>query len=216
MDFQNNDIRISQSIVIGIRLTMLYFDFFCIYSSYDSIKKDRVFMHYSATIFAVSLSILNSIRYEYNYWNSAYGRNFLTKENYIVWKSQNLKNIKYFIGTIEYILKITFFYYSFPIQNLSPYSISILLLQLNIGLFIIFVKLCIIYFIYWISKTLYNNWKNPKKYKKINDECSICIQINDNYWIKTICNHEFHFDCLKEWRKYSMICPYCRYFLESI
>ena len=214
MVFQNNDIRISQSIVIGIRLIMFLFDIFCVYSSYDSIEKDGVFMHYSATIFAVFLSILNSIRYENNYWNSAYGRNFLTKENYTVWKRQNSKNIKYFIGTIEYILKITFFYHSFPIQNLSPYSISILLLQLNIGLFIIFVKLCIIYFIYWISKTLYNNWKNPRKYKKINNECSICMQENEKYWIKTICNHEFHYDCLKEWHKYSMICPYCRYFLE--
>ena len=96
MYFQNNDIRISQSIVIGIRLTMFFFDIFCVYSSYDSIEKDGVFMHYSATIFAVFLSILNSIRYEYNYWNSAYGI------NYTVWKRQNSKNIKYFIGTIEY------------------------------------------------------------------------------------------------------------------
>ena len=93
MDFQNNDIRISQSIVIGIRLIMFIFDIFCVYSSYDSIKKDGVFLHYSATIFAVFLSILNSIRYEYNYWNSAYGRNFLTKENYIVWKRQKSKNL---------------------------------------------------------------------------------------------------------------------------
>ncbi len=216
MDFQNNDIRISQSIVIGIRLTMLYFDFFCIYSSYDSIKKDRVFMHYSATIFAVSLSILNSICYEYSYWKSAYRRNFLTNQNYIVWKSKNSKTLKYLFEIIEYILKITFFYHSFPIRDLRPYTISILLLQLNIGLFIIFMKLYIIYLIYWTGKTLYNNWKYPKKYKKINDECAICMEINDKYWIKTICKHEFHYDCLKEWHKYTMICPYCRYFLESI
>lgn len=210
MYFQNNDIRISQSIVIGIRLTMFLFDIFCVYSSYDSIEKDEVFMHYSATIFAVFLSILNSIRYEYNYWNSAYGR------NYTVWKRQKSKKIMYFIGTIEYTLKITFFYHSFPIRNLSPYSISILLLHLNIGIFIIFVKLCIIYFIYWICKTLYNNWKKPIKYININKECPICMQTNNKYWIKTICKHEFHYDCLKEWHQYRMICPYCRYFLESI
>jgi hypothetical protein len=216
MDLQNNDSRISQSIVIGIRLSMLYFDFFCIYSSYDYIKKDRVFMHYSATIFAVSLSIFNSIRYEYKYSRFYIIKNILTIEDYIRWKHQNSKNLTYFFGTIEYILKITFFYHSFPVRDLSPYSISILLLQLNIGLFIIFVKLCIIYFIYWTGKTLYNNWKYPKKYKKINDECAICMEINDNYWVKTICNHEFHYDCLKEWQQYSTICPYCRYFLESI
>jgi hypothetical protein len=216
MVFQNNYSRISQSIVIGIRLTMLLFDIFCVYSSYDSIEKDGIFMHYSATIFAVFLSILNSIRYEYNYLNSAYGRYFLTKKKYTVWKRQNSKNLTYFLGAIEYILKITFFYHSFPVRDLKPYSISILLLQLNIGLFIIFVKLCIIYFVYWIIKTLYNNWKYPKKYKKINDECAICMEINDNYWVKTICKHEFHYDCLKEWHKYTRICPYCRYFLESI
>ena len=43
MDLQNNDSRISQLIVIGIRLTMLFFDFFCVHSSYDSIEKDGVF-----------------------------------------------------------------------------------------------------------------------------------------------------------------------------
>ena len=205
MDYQNNDTRISQSIIIGIRLIMLFFDFFCVHSSYDSIKKDSVFMHYSATIFAVSLSILNSIHYEYQH-----------SRFYIRCKHQNSNMLKYYFGTIEYILKITFFYHSFPIRDLSLYSISILLLHLNIGVFIIFLKLCIIYFIYWIAKILYDKWIYPKKYKKVDKECPICMQTNDNYWTKTICKHEFHYDCLKEWHQYSMICPYCRYFLESI
>jgi hypothetical protein len=212
MDLQNNDSRISQSIVIGIRLTMLVFDFFCVHSSYDSIEKDGIFMHYSATIFAVSLSILNSIRHEYKYSRFYIIKNIFT----IRWKRQNSKNLMYFLGAIEYTLKITFFYHSFPVRNLSPYSISILLLHLNIVVFIIFMKLYIIYFIYWISKILYNNWKYPKKYKKIYKECPICLQTNDKYWTKTICKHEFHYDCLKEWNQYSKICPYCRYFLESI
>ena len=216
MDLQNNDTRISQSIIIGIRLTMLFFDFFCVHSSYDSIEKDWIFMHYSATIFTVSLSILNSIRHEYKYSRFYIIKNILTIEDYIRWKRQNSKNLMYFLGAIEYTLKITFFYHSFPIRNLKPYSISILLLHLNIGVFIIFMKLCIIYFIYWIAKILYNNWKNPKIYKKIDKECPICMQINDKYWTKTICKHEFHYDCLKEWHQYSKICPYCRYFLESI
>jgi hypothetical protein len=216
MDLQNNDTRISQSIIIGIRLTMLFFDFFCVHSSYDSIEKDWIFMHYSATIFTVSLSILNSIRHEYKYSRFYIIKNILTIEDYIRWKRQNSKNLMYFLGAIEYTLKITFFYHSFPIRNLKPYSISILLLHLNIGVFIIFMKLCIIYFIYWIAKILYNNWKNPKIYKKRDKECPICMQINDKYWTKTICKHEFHYDCLKKWNQYSKICPYCRYFIESI
>jgi hypothetical protein len=216
MDYQNNDTRISQSIVIGIRLMMIFFDFYCIYSSNVSIQKDGIFMHYLATIFAIFFSILNSIRYEYKYWRSYKVKNLLTVEDYITWKHQNSKNLKYFFGTIEYILKITFFYHSFPIRDLSLYSISILLLQLNIGLFILFTKISIVYFIYWIARISYNKWKNPRKYKKINEECSICMQINDKYWIKTICNHEFHFDCLRDWMKYNRICPYCRFFLESL
>ena len=173
MDLQNNDSRISQSIVIGIRFTMLLFDFFCVYSSYDSIEKDGVFLHYSATIFAISLSILNSIRYEYKY-----SRFYIIKNIFTRWKHQNSKNLMYFLGAIEYILKITFFYHSFPIRDFSPYSISILLLHLNIGVFIIFVKLCIIYFIYWIAKTLYNIWKYPKKYKKqVKNAQFVCKQM---------------------------------------
>ena len=33
---------------------------------------------------------------------------------------------------------------------------------------------------------------------------------DDKYWIKTICNHEFHFDCVKEWKVVSETCPICR------
>jgi len=205
-----------ESIIIGIRLTMLLFDFFCVHSSYDSIEKDGVFMHYSATIFAIFLSVLNSVYYEYNYWKAYFGKNLITIENYIIWRQKKSNILKYYFGTIEYILKITFFYHSFPIRDFSPYSISILLLHLNIGVFIIFVKLCIIYFIYWIIKILYDKWIYPKKYKKVDQECLICMQTNDKYWTKTICKHEFHYDCLKEWHQYNMICPYCRYFLGSI
>ena len=135
-------------------------------------------MHYSVTIFAVSLSILNSIHYEYQHSRFYIIKNIFTIQDYIRWKRKNLKTLKYYFGTIEYILKITFFYHSFPIRDFSPYSISILLLHLNIGVFIIFVKLCIIYFIYWIAKTLYNIWKYPKKYKKqVKNAQFVCKQM---------------------------------------
>jgi len=214
MDFLIDDRRVFQRTTIGIRLFMFIFDIFCIISSYNSIEKDGIFIHYCSTIAAVFFSILNSIRFEYNYWE-AYGRSFLTLQDYKIWKQQNLKNLKYIFGTIEYIFKITFFYHSFPIKDLRLYSISILLLQLNIGLFIIFVKLCIIYWIYLAGMILYNLIKNPKKFKqKINKECSICCDINTKYWIKTMCNHEFHDDCLKKWKVISMTCPICRNMIE--
>jgi hypothetical protein len=72
-------------------------------------------------------------------------------------------------------------------------------------------KLYILYLIYSATISLYNYVKKNKKYKPpINKECPICLDINDKYWIKTICNHEFHFDCIKEWKVVSETCPICR------
>jgi SUMO ligase MMS21 Smc5/6 complex component len=42
------------------------------------------------------------------------------------------------------------------------------------------------------------------------NECSICLEVNNNQIIKTACNHEFHEKCLFEWMKISMTCPICR------
>ena len=214
MDFLIDERRKFQITTIGIRLFMFLFDIYCVVSSYDSIEKDDLFYHYCSTIAAVFFSIFNSIRYEYIYWE-AYGRSFLSQQDYKNWKRQNLNHLKYFFGTIEYIYKITFFYHSFPIRDFSLYSISILLLQLNIGLFIIFIKLAIIYFMYSAGMILYNMVIKPRKFKpSINKECSICWDINDKYWIKTICNHDFHDDCIKKWKVISMTCPICRYVIE--
>ena len=41
-------------------------------------------------------------------------------------------------------------------------------------------------------------------------DCSICLEaLNDNN-IRTICNHEFHRDCLRKWELKNSTCPLCR------
>jgi hypothetical protein len=46
------------------------------------------------------------------------------------------------------------------------------------------------------------------------DICAICLN-NNGTFIKTVCNHEFHKDCLNEWIKYKENCPICRQNLEN-
>lgn len=84
-----------QRTTIGIRLFMFIFDIYCVVSLYDSIEKDDIFYHYCSTIAAVFFSILNSIRYEYIYWE-AYGRSFLTQQDYKNWKKTKFKPLKIF------------------------------------------------------------------------------------------------------------------------
>lgn len=45
-------------------------------------------------------------------------------------------------------------------------------------------------------------------------ECPICLAISNNF-IKTICDHAFHTDCLNEWKKINQSCPLCRKDLVS-
>ena len=46
------------------------------------------------------------------------------------------------------------------------------------------------------------------------DICAICLN-NNGTFIKTVCNHEFHENCLNEWIKYKENTPICRQNLEN-
>lgn len=49
------------------------------------------------------------------------------------------------------------------------------------------------------------------------DICSICIEpieVGDIITI-TLCEHQYHNTCIRQWLKYSMICPLCRRDLEK-
>ncbi len=47
-------------------------------------------------------------------------------------------------------------------------------------------------------------------FKAEKDECSICLEGETN--CITVCQHYFHFDCLKEWTKHKTFCPNCKAF----
>lgn len=60
---------------------------------------------------------------------------------------------------------------------------------------------------YWTYGEILNNIR----YTKINtnDECSICLE-NKNYMILTKCKHTFCYECIIQWKKFNIFCPYCR------
>lgn len=41
-------------------------------------------------------------------------------------------------------------------------------------------------------------------------ECCICLDKNNNEWIRTQCNHEFHKTCINNWYNTVNTCPVCR------
>jgi hypothetical protein len=42
-------------------------------------------------------------------------------------------------------------------------------------------------------------------------ECCICLDKNNNEWIRTQCSHEFHKICITNWYKTNKTCPVCRH-----
>jgi hypothetical protein len=43
-----------------------------------------------------------------------------------------------------------------------------------------------------------------------NEECCICLCINNGPWVRLDCNHLIHYDCIKLWLDKSNTCPLCR------
>jgi hypothetical protein len=43
-----------------------------------------------------------------------------------------------------------------------------------------------------------------------NEECCICLCINNGDWARLDCNHRIHYDCIKLWLNKSNTCPLCR------
>jgi hypothetical protein len=43
------------------------------------------------------------------------------------------------------------------------------------------------------------------------DDCSICLTNESGRWVKTPCNHEFHYHCLRNQSDTSIKCPICHF-----
>ena len=144
----------------------------------------------------------------------------------------------FFFVVIENICKTTFLFHSFPMEYSNLYTISILIIQISTILFLIMLVISILYFICIVisnksrrsiiptdttdttdttdqSVTIHKNHINLTSdtivtIQKSLNECSICLEVNNNQIIKTDCNHEFHEKCFFEWMKNSATCPICR------
>jgi DNA-directed RNA polymerase subunit RPC12/RpoP len=59
---------------------------------------------------------------------------------------------------------------------------------------------------------------NQHNYMLLEDECSICLDTNNEEINYTCiqCNKPFHKTCLSEWLEYTPNCPTCRYSLIEI
>jgi hypothetical protein len=194
---------------IGTRCISLLLDIFSVIYSYDQIEIDGVFIHYCITLSIIFLSIMNMIRIEYIYCNNS-------EEENNSWKKENFTNTNYFFVVIENICKISFLFHTFPMEYNNLYTISILLIQISTILFLFMLVLSILYFFCVVLKNQPKRSIHPTDANVTNvivhilNECSICLEINNNKIIKTDCNHEFHEKCLFEWIKISMTCPICR------
>jgi len=91
------------------------------------------------------------------------------------------------------------------------------LMQLLSILIIFIIVIYIFFFIGMIFSFLFDIIKTSKnkeiiiiKFNNPNEECSICLDINNKVWIKTYCNHCYHEECFNEWIKINKSCPICR------
>lgn len=49
----------------------------------------------------------------------------------------------------------------------------------------------------------------PRSDDSNSETCIICIKSLDNKYTLS-CNHSFHEECIKQWKKYNKSCPVCR------
>jgi len=225
---QNNQLildkkRICYKISLFLNIIFLFFNVFSIFICLEYIEKNRLFYHYCITLFTIFLSTSNDTYYEYIYYKN-YGRIFNSIIEYEVWKKQNKNYAKYILRCIEYICLFTFLFHSLPIElnmqennSANLYKINIFLLQLLTIIIMITMALFIIFFVCMIFSYPILLKKKSTIVKetiveidKKNEECSICLDINDKIWIKTRCNHIYHNECITEWLQISKSCPICR------
>jgi len=50
----------------------------------------------------------------------------------------------------------------------------------------------------------------PYIHQPDDDECSICMTLDNNAWVKTPCLHVYHESCIQTWMTYNLTCPICR------
>ena len=66
---------------------------------------------------------------------------------------------------------------------------------------------------YYYNVMLKNKLEPPKKFETI--ECGICLDNMENKSVLLPCGHKFHKECIDEWKKSSLLCPYCNALMDG-
>jgi len=241
MEFTYNENRICKKRIIFTRIILLLFNLFSIYYDYDNIKKDIFFTYYLLTLLSTFLSLSNNLRYEYVHYKIlghifASHEEFLRWKN-----KQKLKNITYVLIVSEQSMHIYFVIKTitkFEMEtNQILYSISYLIIYsytiLTIVVITSIIIFCCVFNIFISFSSLFQNYNpntntNNERDAVLNNlntintldiviyiddkkECCICLDKNNNEWIRTQCSHEFHKICITNWYKTNKTCPVCRH-----
>lgn len=171
-------------------------------------------------ILFMTLSMINSFRYEYSHYKR-YNTIFSSIDEYKIWKNKLYPKSRILFSFIEGIIKIIFFIHIFPpkfdVRNLCEIGDTFFKIHiLALFMIYIFILIFIICFLWAIHCNDYPNRHIifPKILRIINnqnEECCICLDIgNINNWAILPCGHKFHYSCILLWMRTNQTCPVCR------
>ena len=174
----------------------------------------------------MSLSMINSFRYEYAHYKK-YRTIFPSINDFIIWKKNLYPKSRIFFSSIEAIIKILFFIKTFPprfyFNNLCEIGDTFLKIHI-LALFIIYIiigvfSMCLLWTIHCYDSSYHESdiqraeitLPIPILIINQNEECCICLD-NDNIllWIILPCGHKFHQQCILTWLRNNHTCPICR------
>lgn len=153
-----------------------------------------------------------------------YGRIFHSREAFSFWKNT------FFASNFKTVLRILFYVSNIiNIIALSKNDFRVDNSNLCVNVFLFFfiseTMLVIVIFLIYLSIMLcHRTYHHPQPIieapqividlqtvtQPIDSECSICLDQNEEEWVKTKCEHKFHKKCIEEWYKIKDKCPICR------
>jgi len=179
---------------------------------------------YIGIVVAMFLSMINSVRYEYEHFKR-YGTTFSSVNEYVIWKKEIWPKSRVFFATIELSIKTAYFIQTFPpifnYRNLCEIGESMLKIHILFlfALYIIFGIFSI--FILWIVFFLPISTRHHEPVSLLipmilntnqNEECCICLDMDNTLaWSILPCGHKFHWQCVSIWINSNQTCPVCRY-----
>ena len=192
----------------------------CLDTKYDKI------IYYFCLLLSICATLLFTARYEYILFKNN-GRVFASIEEFIEWKNQKKKQLMIqYLNGLEWSTYLVFLITTWPLKinfldskSNILYAASFFIFQI-VGILISFLIVLIGLFSCTFMCCMrsapplnVNLGQLPTVEVVINDqmECCICMDKNTLPWIHTPCGHEFHDDCLQNWKRVNNTCPVCRF-----